>query len=222
MGLFYIIATGYIESKPVFLQENQILVKRGGAQLECSVAAVLDLSFTKRFNSTAQNRVREIVGKASEIFINNFGVSLKLTTIASVNTTFGTDAYKAFDNFHNSIIKGSLNSYGVFTGSHCLHHLFTEEDFGAVLGIAYVDGICSKESQLMVSSAHQEDLSLVSAHEFGHSFASDHDSKECSVGGPYLMSAYMSSSEQLSSCSISVIKKRLALGASCLTKLSAL
>ena len=128
----------------------------------------------------------------------------------------------------------------------CLAHLFTDIKFeGGILGLAYVGsprrnsvgGICTPEyfkngytlylnSGLSSSRNHYgqrvitREADLVTAHEFGHNWGSEHDpdSSECSPsasqGGSYLMytysvSGYDVNNKKFSPCSLRFIRKVL-------------
>ncbi|XP_017778197.1 PREDICTED: ADAM 17-like protease isoform X1 [Nicrophorus vespilloides] len=131
----------------------------------------------------------------------------------------------------------------------CLAHLFTYQTFLArdsvVLGLAYISssrrsshgGICSKEyfkngytlylnSGLSSSRNHYgqrvitREADLVTAHEFGHNWGSEHDpdipecSPSASQGGSYLMytysvSGYDVNNKRFSPCSLRSIRKVL-------------
>merc|ERR1711899_272762 len=128
----------------------------------------------------------------------------------------------------------------------CLAHLFTDIKFeGGILGLAYVGsprrnsvgGICTPEyfkngytlylnSGLSSSRNHYgqrvitREADLVTAHEFGHNWGSEHDpdTSECSPsasqGGSYLMytysvSGYDVNNKKFSPCSLRFIRKVL-------------
>ncbi|KAF5275866.1 hypothetical protein FQR65_LT04105 [Abscondita terminalis] len=131
----------------------------------------------------------------------------------------------------------------------CLAHLFTHQTFSArdsvVLGLAYIassrdkshGGICTKEyfkngytlylnSGLSSSRNHYgqrvitREADLVTAHEFGHNWGSEHDpdipecSPSASQGGSYLMytysvSGYDVNNKRFSPCSLRSIRKVL-------------
>ncbi|XP_066152837.1 ADAM 17-like protease isoform X1 [Euwallacea fornicatus] len=133
--------------------------------------------------------------------------------------------------------------------NYCLAHLFTHQTFKArnsvVLGLAYIasprlrsqGGICSNEyfkngytlylnSGLSSSRNHYgqrvitREADLVTAHEFGHNWGSEHDpdipecSPSASQGGSYLMytysvSGYDVNNKRFSPCSLRSIKKVL-------------
>ena len=129
---------------------------------------------------------------------------------------------------------------------YCLAHLFTDTKFeGGILGLAYVGtprtggvgGICSPtyfkngytlylNSGLSSSRNHYgqrvitREADLVTAHEFGHNWGSEHDpdiaecSPSASQGGSYLMytysvSGYDVNNKQFSPCSLKSIRKVL-------------
>ncbi|KAG5884138.1 hypothetical protein JTB14_021806 [Gonioctena quinquepunctata] len=134
-------------------------------------------------------------------------------------------------------------------GNFCLAHLFTHQTFvtgsSVVLGLAYIasprlntrGGICSKEyfkngytlylnSGLSSSRNHYgqrvitREADLVTAHEFGHNWGSEHDpdipecSPSASQGGSYLMytysvSGYDVNNKRFSPCSLRSIRKVL-------------
>ncbi|CAG9853819.1 unnamed protein product [Phyllotreta striolata] len=134
-------------------------------------------------------------------------------------------------------------------GEFCLAHLFTHQTFqtsnSVVLGLAYIasprlytrGGICSKEyfkngytlylnSGLSSSRNHYgqrvitREADLVTAHEFGHNWGSEHDpdipecSPSASQGGSYLMytysvSGYDVNNKRFSPCSLRSIRKVL-------------
>ncbi|CAF0705583.1 unnamed protein product [Brachionus calyciflorus] len=140
--------------------------------------------------------------------------------------------------------------------SYCLAHLFTYKVLNnGVLGLAYVGsphknnvgGMCSeigwsrKTSRLSVntglssyksSSSNQgrllqKEAELVTAHEFGHNWGSEHDPRklECtpssSDGGYYIMYPYSNSGNEInnnrfSSCSINYISEVLKARSDCL------
>ena len=128
----------------------------------------------------------------------------------------------------------------------CLAHLFTDIQFeGGILGLAYVGsprrnsvgGICTPEyfknghtlylnSGLSSSRNHYgqrvitREADLVTAHEFGHNWGSEHDpdisecSPSASQGGSYLMytysvSGYDVNNKKFSPCSLRFIRKVL-------------
>ena len=128
----------------------------------------------------------------------------------------------------------------------CLAHLFTDIKFeGGILGLAYVGsprrnsvgGICTPEyfkngytlylnSGLSSSRNHYgqrvitREADLVTAHEFGHNWGSEHDpdipecSPSASQGGSYLMytysvSGYDVNNKKFSPCSLRFIRKVL-------------
>lgn len=131
----------------------------------------------------------------------------------------------------------------------CLAHLFTHQTFrssnSVVLGLAYIasprlntrGGVCSKEyfkngytlylnSGLSSSRNHYgqrvitREADLVTAHEFGHNWGSEHDpdipecSPSASQGGSYLMytysvSGYDVNNKRFSPCSLRSIRKVL-------------
>lgn len=132
---------------------------------------------------------------------------------------------------------------------HCLAHLFTHQTFrgetSTVLGLAYIaspklyshGGICTREyfkngytlylnSGLSSSRNHYgqrvitREADLVTAHEFGHNWGSEHDpdipecSPSASQGGSYLMytysvSGYDVNNKRFSPCSLRSIRKVL-------------
>ncbi|XKL62355.1 hypothetical protein PGB90_002188 [Kerria lacca] len=129
---------------------------------------------------------------------------------------------------------------------YCLAHLFTDLKFeGGILGLAYVGsprrnsvgGICTPEyfkngytlylnSGLSSSRNHYgqrvitREADLVTAHEFGHNWGSEHDpdipecSPSASQGGSYLMytysvSGYDVNNKKFSPCSLRSIRKVL-------------
>ncbi|KAF7271545.1 ADAM 17-like protease Tace isoform X1 [Rhynchophorus ferrugineus] len=134
-------------------------------------------------------------------------------------------------------------------GKYCLAHLFTHHTFrtrnSVVLGLAYIassrinqqGGICSNEyfkngytlylnSGLSSSRNHYgqrvitREADLVTAHEFGHNWGSEHDpdipecSPSASQGGSYLMytysvSGYDVNNKRFSPCSLRSIRKVL-------------
>ncbi|XP_024085156.1 ADAM 17-like protease isoform X2 [Cimex lectularius] len=133
------------------------------------------------------------------------------------------------------------------TKAYCMSHLFTHQTFDSslVLGMAYiaspnlksVGGICTKEyfkngytlylnSGLSSSRNHYgqrvitREADLVTAHEFGHNWGSEHDpdlaecSPSASQGGSYLMytysvSGYDVNNKRFSPCSLRSIRKVL-------------
>ncbi|XP_041374950.1 ADAM 17-like protease [Gigantopelta aegis] len=125
-----------------------------------------------------------------------------------------------------------------YFNSFCLAHLFTHQAFsGNVLGLAYIaskntgaaGGICSANSNTGWSSSMNyegqtvltQQADLVTAHEFGHNWGSEHDpaSGVCAPGsilgnGKYLMysysvSGYESNNDKFSSCSKFLINEVL-------------
>ncbi|XP_052236828.1 ADAM 17-like protease isoform X2 [Dreissena polymorpha] len=156
-------------------------------------------------------------------------------------------------NWRTQELLDALSSASVHSGS-CLTHLFTATAMSErVLGLAYIakpgktGGICSpRVSYNGVLKAFNTGWStslngdgqtltflqqaLVTAHEFGHNWGSEHDpsSGDCAPGtilddGKYLMFAYSvtgedSNNELFSSCSINYVNQVLATQSVCFTE----
>jgi len=102
--------------------------------------------------------------------------------------------------------------------SFCLAHLLTYRDFGCVVGLGTVGGLCKSSGNTGFTKtklSHNEKDSTLNtmAHEFGHNFGSEHDGGS-SPGyaacdpkkGDYIMGG---GSKEFSTCSIQAMQARL-------------
>ncbi|NXT19061.1 ADA20 protein, partial [Syrrhaptes paradoxus] len=87
-------------------------------------------------------------------------------------------------------------------------HLFTYTDFGRVVGLAYVGGICHPRYKSALVSHIRRDFiifSIIFTHELGHNLGMKHDTKECVCGEDtkcYMTGDSLEGSKAFSNCSL--------------------
>lgn len=91
--------------------------------------------------------------------------------------------------------------------------LLTAMDFGAVIGLAYVNQACASSNHLLVSAFKNIVIGNSLAHELGHSFGADHDTGVCyNPSNPFIMFPALKhgpNSLNFSQCSINQINSKL-------------
>jgi len=103
-----------------------------------------------------------------------------------------------------------------------LSHLFTGRDIdGNVIGIAFLNGICSVNGVGVTQAGGRGTFgALTAAHEFGHNFGAPHDNQGgsacASTPGTFLMNPSLNGSDQFSQCSLQQIDNVLNVRNACL------
>ncbi|XP_023332807.1 disintegrin and metalloproteinase domain-containing protein 10 homolog [Eurytemora carolleeae] len=104
------------------------------------------------------------------------------------------------------------------TSAFCLAHLLTYRDFGCVVGLATVGGLCKKAGNTGFTKTRMQPSDKNStvntmAHEVGHNFGADHDGGNSSAYAPcnpkdgnYIMGG---GSKDFSFCSIQAMQHRI-------------
>ena len=180
-----------------------------------------------RSRNKIRNRVYQAVMTLNKIYGSTFKtgdnptVKFSIGRIAIATNSFckrrrtnihcTTRSVRDSSDFLNTFSKQDASKY-------CLSYIFTNRNFGSVLGVAFVSGVCdgragrSFNTGFIVSSKRtaQFNTDLTFAHEVGHNFGSNHDQRGSCLGsrtrGGFLMSPTASATakpnnNRFSSCS---------------------
>lgn len=164
--------------------------------------------------------IENIVNQCDVIYRRDVGVTYAITQV-NVRTSAAADPYNDLPvaSVDPSTLLGRVRSvWGGSSGSQRdIVHLMTGRDLtSSTIGIAYVGVVCRSPNVGLSQSRFTSNLSLrtvLTAHEIGHNFGSNHDSSGTFVMAP---STGPSSQQQFSPASISAINSYLASSGSCL------
>jgi len=199
-----------------------------GAVSEITMSVIGDSLFTNAQGGGAA-AAAAITARFNNIdgyFSEQVGVQLSVQRIDTFDS--------ATDPFDNTLESGDLldqlSEYRLQTPEHNsfgLTHLYTGRDFNtSTVGVAWRGALCDNYFSAGVSEGRAGLItdSLIAAHEIGHNFGAEHDGQSgtsCeSETDSYIMSPSVSSSDQFSACSITVMQAEAA-AASCVVALPA-
>ncbi len=156
------------------------LVLRGVANRICEIAFDTDVEFYVQNGSNVANTVNDIesiMNGVEGIYELNTGVTFEVTTI--VVRTAEPDPYSSTN--ASTLLGQFATEWGNSVYSPVrkdLVHMMTGKDMGGVLGIAYLNGVCTTSTRYGLSrsrwSTNTNRRRAVTAHEIGHNFSAGH------------------------------------------------
>ncbi|MCB0328434.1 MAG: hypothetical protein KDD70_02190, partial [Bdellovibrionales bacterium] len=127
----------------------------------------MDTAFSTMFGSDAVSQISTVFNAMEVIYERDLGITLNLqigTTPITISSAVGSDALDEYSGVSHA-----------FSGD--LYHLYSAEEAGGLLGIAYLGVVCAAPSFSTGITYHTdtaEDI-LTAAHEIGHNFNAEHD-----------------------------------------------
>lgn len=193
---------------------------------QCEIAIVADYEYYLEHGSSSATDMQSIINQVDGIYRSELGTTFSIVTTVVYSTS--SDPFTSTTNYDALLDELSAYrnnpAYPVY-GSD-LTHLFTNRDLDStVIGIAWIDALCSSYYGAGLSQDYtstNRNLVLLTAHEIGHNFGAYHDNQ---TGSPcvstafgYIMNPWVSSSlaYQFSTCSKSYVNPAIA-AASCLS-----
>jgi len=170
--------------------------------------------FFKSDNKILVGKVSNYVKKLNSVYTNSI---LKYPPYEEIY--FQLAEIRVLENFmvdceNKGVILSQFSKIAKSSG-FCLAHLLTHRDFGCVIGLATMGGICRKFGNTGWTKMSENDDLVVNtmAHEIGHNFGADHDGGEkinyrsCSDERAGIMST--PGHDNFSTCSLSAMHKRM-------------
>ena len=157
---------------------------RGGATRICEIAFDADVEYYNLNGSSVANTVNDIesiMNGVESIYENNTGVTFEVTTI--VVRTAEPDPYTS--NNPGTLLDQVGSEWSGSTYSPIrkdLVHLMTGKSMGGVLGIAWLNAVCTGNRYGLSRSRYTTNVTnrrAVTAHEIGHNFSADHCNGVC-------------------------------------------
>ncbi|MHC4262657.1 MAG: M12 family metallo-peptidase [Planctomycetota bacterium] len=172
-------------------------VMKGGTLKIAELGIDADFEYFQDYGSSnaTQNQIESVINTMNLQYENDVAITHEITTI--IIRTSPSDPYSTSDPI--GLLNQFVNHWNSSQGGiqRDVAHLFTGKNLsGSVIGIAYLNAICSSfgyglvESDCCGSFASKTDLS---AHELGHNWSADH----CSCTG-FTMNSFLTSANKFS------------------------
>ncbi|KAI8800452.1 hypothetical protein BJ742DRAFT_841584 [Cladochytrium replicatum] len=214
----------------------------------CPMAILADRTVSRQFGTFTESRIISVLNDLEGLYVSLLNVTMPIVYMyvvrsesdpSGLSTPNASTIYTLLDQLQQLLYVRNLPSYPART--ICLNHLFTYSNFWPIVGLAYVQGICSGGGYNSGASTFNARNAVVNratlfytmSHEIGHNFGSSHDSQhpsdppgnppECTPNDPYLMYPYITSAspniKKFSPCSLYEIQQQLQQTPStCMTK----
>ncbi len=180
-------------------------------EIEYALAADYSMYLDYGSVSGVENHIMAIVNDMQTNYDNEFNDELSYSIVETYFIdcsgcdpwTTSTDAGTLLSDFR------SWGNSGGFNSSYDVASLWTNRNFdGSTVGIAYLNALCSYSRYNCLSdfTSNMEYLREMNSHELGHNWGCGHDAQ----GSPYIMAPVVSSTDQWSSNSISIINSKIA------------
>lgn len=207
-----------LDSYRALVEELSEILQFSGSAFQIDIGLVADFEFVQFFGDDSEAELLARMNLIDGIFSEQVGTRLNVPQVK----LFGTSS----DPFSGSDAENLLDQLGSYkdgtpeSRDHGVLHLFSRRDLNDdVIGIAYVDALCSPRFGVSLSENRRAMTTdaLIAAHEIGHNFGAVHDGtpgEACSTTPEsFLMAPHYNGSSTFSTCSVDTMRPRIAAAA---------